>query len=178
LALGATELGSKTSGRKEVGLYYVREPWKPSAPGKTRILSALLQESKTYSNIKSEAQLQDPSLIKYLRELLREGLIEKDPKTRAYSISPAGKNYLIIDKLAASVNSLTSASTIREESLFSFDPLLTRVGDYQRLIVFAGPDERKFKRRIQEVIEPFVKDNLVLYDSEMSRSNVRKRLAE
>ena len=156
---------SKTSGRKEVGLSDIPEPWKPSAPGKTRILSAL-QQPKTYSHIKAEAKLQDPSLIKYLRVLLRDGLIEKDTKTRAYKITPAGKNYLVIDKLSDSVNSLTSGSTMRTESPFS---LIRRVGDYQRLVVFAGPDEREFKRRIQEAIQPFVKDNMILYDSEKSR---------
>ena len=92
------ELNSRTPSRTKGGLY-ISEPWKPSAPGKTRILSALLQEPKTYSYIKADAQLQDPSLIKYLRELLREGLIEKDLKTRAYSITLTGKNYLVIDKL-------------------------------------------------------------------------------
>ena len=163
------ELNSRTPSRTKGGLY-IPEPWKPSAPGKTRILSALLQEPKTYSYIKADAQLQDPSLIKYLRELLREGLIEKDLKTRAYSITLTGKNYLVIDKLAASVNSLTSASTLREESPFLSDSLITRVGDYQRLVVFAGPDDREFKRRIQEAIKPFVKDNLILYDSETSRT--------
>lgn len=171
------KLRSKTSSRKELGLYYIPEPWKPSAPGKTRILSSLLQP-KTYSNIKAEAQLQDPSLIKYLRELLREGLIEKDVKTHAYNITLAGRNYLVIDKLTASmVSGLTSASTTRTKSLLPSVPMLSsgESRDYQRLVVFAGPDENEFKRRVREAIESFAKDNLILYDSEKNRPSVRRR---
>lgn len=162
---------SKTSSRKKTGSSYIPEPWKPSAPGKTRILSAL-QQPKTYSHIKTEAKIQDPSLTKYLRELVFETLITKDTRSHAYNITPTGKNYLVIDKLAASVNSLTNASTLRTESLSSSNP---SVGDYQRLVVFAGPDEKEFKRRIQETIEPFFKDHLILYDSETSSNQTRDR---
>lgn len=61
------------------------------APGKMRMLKVLADhELKAYTTIKRGANIQDPSLIKYLREMLRDKLIEKDDKTRAYRITERG----------------------------------------------------------------------------------------
>jgi len=75
------------------------------------------------------------------------------------------------------MSDLTSASTTRTESLLPSVPGISsgESGAYQRLVVFAGPDEKELKRRVREAIEPFAKDNLILYVSEMNRPSVRRR---
>jgi predicted transcriptional regulator len=68
------------------------KPWKRLAPGKMRILQTLQDGGPTtYTAIKTKARLQDPSLIKYLKEMILDRLVEKDADTRAYRITRGGE---------------------------------------------------------------------------------------
>jgi DNA-binding MarR family transcriptional regulator len=71
---------------------YSEAPWVPLPPGAFRIMEALgSAELKSYTNIKKDAKLQDPSLIKHLRRLVEIGFVERDSGTRAYRITERGK---------------------------------------------------------------------------------------
>jgi DNA-binding PadR family transcriptional regulator len=79
------------------------------APGAIRILQALRQRTrggaverplKSYTTIKEDAYLGDPSLAKHLRKLLARGLIERDSNTRAYRITRSGDDELTRLELA------------------------------------------------------------------------------
>jgi predicted transcriptional regulator len=130
--------------RYDLAEHAKRVVWRPLAPGKMSILHGLVNgESEPYTALKRKAEIQDPSMIKYLRELLADRLIEKDPSTRAYRITDDGlRETLTYDFTYSLFQELMShtKSALRD----------------RRVIVFDFPNSKRdeaLRKRIRELLQ-------------------------
>jgi DNA-binding MarR family transcriptional regulator len=102
---------------------------KRSTPNEMAILELLENSPKGFEELKKTTGLSRPVLSKHLKRLQKRGLIQRDPDTRKYMVSPSTRS----DKLDYAVWESTAIPDVREAAKWVDRILELNISDKEKL---------------------------------------------